>query len=171
MRKYIILVSFLLFTNILIAQNTPHPQGSVNNHPELNKFVGTWKWALGNDSLIVNLCKQSILFPAPLNYYEEVLVGWHKYVKNGILIESLLQYSGLPYRGGNSTIFAGKRTDFKTFGSFKDLNMNKQCDLYLTILDITNTQLNWRLRESRGLKPNNFQVGFTLPENIILIKQ
>lgn len=164
----------ILLTGIYIssnAQHTPYPAGSFNAKPELDKFVGTWRWVSGNDTLLVQLYKQSIHYPDPFNYDVECLIGWHKYVQNGVVAESSIQFAGLPFRGGHSTIFAGSRTPVKLYGSFDDLTKNKSCDLYLTMTDNTYTQMNWKLMESRGITPQGFQYGFTLPINVVLTKQ
>jgi len=148
-----------------------YPSGSFNSKPELDKFVGTWKWVSGNDTVILALYKQAIYYAPPLNYHVENIVGWHRYVKNGVLVENSSQYSGQSYIGGHSTILAWAKSATKIYGVFEDITKNKDCDLYLTMVDNTYTQMNLKIGESRGIRPTGFQYGFTLPTSIVLTKQ
>lgn len=167
-RLFIIIFSF--FTIPCFGQ-TPYPPGSYNAKPELDKFVGTWRWVSGNDTLTIHFFKQAIHYPSPLDYDVEGLVGWHKYIKNGVLSESSLQYSGLPRHGGHSTLLAWNQTPTKLYGVFSDLSKDKRCDLYLEMTNASYNQMTWKLKESRGIKPSGFQYGFTLPTNLVLTKQ
>lgn len=166
-----IIITIILFITLKSFGQAPYPPGSYNAKPELDKFVGTWRWLSGADTLELKLYKQAIHYPAPLDYDVENIVGWHRYVKNGVLIESSLQYAGQPYFGGHSTVFAWVQSPIKLYGNFNDLTKTKRCDLYLTMIDNTFTQMNWKLMESRGMKLPNFQYGFTLPTNLTLTKQ
>jgi hypothetical protein len=58
-----------------------------------NKFIGTWQWTSGTDTLKIVLEKQIYTIPAS-GVSSENLVGWHPYIKNGILKQSSLQYVG-----------------------------------------------------------------------------
>ena len=170
MKNIILAITFLLAYSISKGQY-PCPADSFTSHPELNKFVGDWKWGSGTDSVILHLEKQFILYPAPLNIDEENLVGWHKYIKNGIIVEASLQYSGLPYIGGHSSILGRNESPVKIYGTFREHTKSKKCDLYLTMIDSSYSQMEWRLYESRGLTPDGFIKGFTLPVSIVLVKQ
>lgn len=168
--KNIFLSICLLYCFNLSAQ-TPYPSGSYNAKPELDKFVGTWRWVSGSDTVEIRLFKQAIHYPQPLNYDVEALVGWHKYVNNGVTIETSLQFTGLPRTGGHSTMLAWDQTPNKVYGTFTDLTKNKNCDIYLTMTNAAYTQLDWKLKEPRGIRPAGFQYGFTLPVNLTLTKQ
>ncbi len=171
MKKIFFVFILSLFIQNKLQAQFPYPVGSFTSHPELNKFVGDWKWGSGADSVILHLEKQFVHYPQPLNFDEELLVGWHKYIKNGTIVETSLQYSGLPYIGGHSSILAGMKSPIKLYGSFREHTKSKKCDLYLTMINSSFTQMDWRLLESRGLKSQGFLYGFTLPVNIVLIKQ
>ncbi|KGO86208.1 hypothetical protein Q764_13740 [Flavobacterium suncheonense GH29-5 = DSM 17707] len=55
---------------------------------EMNKFVGTWKFTSGNTTLTITLEKKENVFDG--EFYEDLLIGEYKYVKNGIeLINTL----------------------------------------------------------------------------------
>ena len=106
----------------------------------------------------------------PLNYDEEAIVGWHKYIKNGIIVESSLQYIGLPYIGGHASILAGTRSPVKVYGSLREQTKSKSSDLYLSMINSNYTLMEWKLYEARGLTPQGSIKGFTLPVDIILTK-
>lgn len=161
--KYVLLILSFVISFTAFSQ--------VQTDPDSDKFIGTWKWVSGSDSLILHLYKQAVHYPAPLNYDVENIIGWHKYVKNGIVTKSSIQYSGQPYLNGHSTIFAWNQSPIKLYGTFEDISKNKECDLYLTMTDNTYTQLIWKIMEPRGLRPSGFQYGFTLPVNLTLLKQ
>ena len=59
----------------------------------LNKFVGTWRWTSGTDTVEIVLEKQVYIIPMTGSHTEK-LVGWHKYVKNGIINQSSYQCIG-----------------------------------------------------------------------------
>jgi len=171
MKSIIIIIIIVLFITLKSFGQAPHPPCSFNSHPELDKFVGTWLWVLGTDTLELKLYKQAIHFPSPLDYEEECLVGWHRYVKNSNAVESSFQYAGQAFFGGNSTVFGWNQSPIKLYGNLNDLTKDKHCDLYLTMTDNTYVQMIWKLMESRGMKLPNFQYGFTLPTNLVLTKQ
>lgn len=166
------LLTILLFFYITKANaQAQYPVGSYNANPELIKFEGTWKWASGNDSLIIFLQKQPIHFPAPLEYDVEHIIGCHKYYKNGLLVESSYQFAGLPYYGGHSTVFVWSQSLVKLYGNFRDKSKNKRCDVYLTMVNTQHTQMSLKFTEPRGITPVGFIYGFTMPNNIVLTKQ
>lgn len=169
--KKIFIILLTLISSYTYSQTLPYPPGSYNAMPELDKFVGTWVWSTGNDMLELRLYKQAIHYPAPLDYDVEALVGWHKYLKNGATVESSLQYVGLPFRGGHSSLLLGPKSSINLYGTFHDLTKEKRCDLYLTMSNNNNTQMTWKLTETRGVKLGSFQWGFTLPTELILTKQ
>ena len=147
----------------------------VNN--DINKFVGIWRWSSGNDTVEITLQKQ--------NYHNQfqTLCGWHKYVKNGILIESSYQYIGRDI----NVDFSSNDADFKTtlngscypstpnnifFTRFWDLSLHKNFNLFLNMLPGSTTQATWKLRQPRGVYvgPPGKNGLFTLPRDLIMTK-
>lgn len=141
----------------------------IRYNPELDKFVGTWKWMSGTDTVIVILEKQVQNMPTKNNL--ELIVGWHKYVKNGQVVESSLQHAGLNINGedsyngsdlritlrGNTRAQIPKRLWFYTFW---DLTLHKRSYVYLTLLPNSTTQASWNLRGQS-----------VLPSDLVLTKQ
>jgi hypothetical protein len=172
MKNIVMLVFTLTIISKIYAQNGPHPAGSYVSRPNLDKFVGTWQWVSGADTVKVVLAKQAIYAPAPMDYTFEALVGWHRYVKNGVEIESSLQYVNSTFSSGHYTLFGSDRSSTKLyFTSFEDLTKNKECDLYFNLVAGSLTQATWKLTERRGLRKTGYTLGFTLPNNITLTKQ
>jgi hypothetical protein len=171
MRLYFLFV-FLVCMFRAESQLMPYPPGTHVASPNLDKFVGTWQWISGTDTVKIVLAKQNIYMPAPMDNTIETLVGWHRYVKNGIEVESSLQYLNSTFNSGHHTLFGGDISPTKIyFTTFKDITKNKQCNLYFTLLTGSVTQATWKLFESRGLRKTGYTLGFTLPNNITLTKQ
>jgi hypothetical protein len=84
----------------------------------MNKFIGTWRWVSNTDTVLIVLQKQNVtIYP---RYSRPLLAGWHKYVKNGQLIQSSLQYVG---RDENADYNSNDPDPKNTLGGFaKDLN-------------------------------------------------
>jgi hypothetical protein len=148
---------------------------------ELDKFIGTWQWSSGNDTVTIVLEKQVYNVPFT-GSNTEMLVGWHRYVKNGALIESSFQYIGR-----NVNVDANSHdVDFKTtllgstrtptavyFRTFWDLTLHKNCYLYFRLLSGSTTQATWKLKEADGIYngPSGTYGKFTLPKSLVLTKQ
>ena len=170
MRKIFIVVLHVVGFVEMKAQITPY-SGAHIQYNELNKFVGTWQWTSGADTLVIKLYKQEIYMKPPANFFFEEIVGWHKYVKNGIIQETFLQYAGLPFDIGHATILGGPKSENELYGSFQDITNNKLCDLYLIMINNNQTELKWQLRNSMGIKPQGYQWSFSLPIDLTLIRQ
>lgn len=151
-------------------------------NPELDKFVGTWRWTSGNDTVIIVLQKQVTNLPTGTSS-NEILVGWHKYVENGQLIQSSLQYIGQDIN--NENIPLGNDLNITLYGftksptemwfvRFWDLTLHKNCNLFLKLLPNTTTQATWKLTNPNGTRysgPSGTYNQFTLPIDLVLTKQ
>jgi hypothetical protein len=167
--KKIILISMIVISTNCFCQTTS----------QLDKFVGTWRWVSNNDTVSIVLEKQNVqIYPG---YIKTLIVGWHKYVKNGILIQSSFQYIG---RDKNLDLNS-TATDLKTTlmghlsspnsiwcTTFWDLSLHKSFYLYLTLLPNSTTQLKWNLRQHNGIYsgPSGTFGLFTLPKSLIMAK-
>lgn len=171
MKLFVFFTVFLTGCFRIIAQPPAPGSNVVNNY--INKFEGVWKWINGNDTLILKLKKTNKLFG---DYTEDVLLGVHKYVKNGIVIDDALnKYDSmvLHYKKSTTLLYQNQGMDTsKVFGSVKDLTKKKTNNLYLQYHNGIPPTLSWRLETAEGtfLDPN-FQSGLTMPKDIILIKQ
>lgn len=150
-----------------------------HTYHELDKFVGTWRWVSGNDTVEIVLQKQVIYYDAATPSNIESLVGWHRYVKNGVLKENSMQFIGSSYNTGSaannvkSTLLGGVQKPTNLYMNFSDLTLNKNEELWFTLLPASLTQATWKLREPRGLYMGSAGTAgkVTLPKDLKLIKQ
>ena len=171
--KTIILIISIFCSMYLKAQNINCPPGSNMLAPELDKFVGTWRWKSGTDTLTIYLYKQNI--PVVPGCNSPSIVGWHRYVKNGVLIEGTEQYAGTPYfNNSHATIVAGAEPDVSSVteisGGSSEETKHKSFSITLKMTNSTYTNMSWKIRNSYGLQPQDFDYGSTLPWNLILTK-
>ncbi|MCU7617852.1 hypothetical protein NZ698_11635 [Chryseobacterium sp. PBS4-4] len=59
---------------------------------QFDKFIGTWKWTDGSETLEIVLKKEKVLVPFKHDSScQDILLGFHRYTKNGVIIESTLE--------------------------------------------------------------------------------
>ncbi len=142
----------------------------------MDKFVGTWRWVSGTDTVLIVLQRQNTFIKPGINL--QALVGWHKYVQNGQTVQSSLQYVGRDESVEHTDI----TTDLKTtmvgnakntttiwFTTFWDLTLHSSCFLTLSLLPGSTTQASWKLSSS-GVKITN-SGGYTVKPVSILPKR
>ncbi len=155
---------------------------TITTNPELDKFVGVWRWVNDSDTLEITLQKQIAITPFT-NKQCEVLTGWHRYIKDGVQQQSSYQYIGRNVNLDNND----PSTDLKNtmeatvystssnrafFYSIWDLSLHKNFNLWLTLLPNSTTQATWVLKQPRGLYvgPEGLNGGFLMPKNLVLTK-
>ena len=147
----------------------------------LNKFVGEWKWVSGADTVILIFKKVAVKIPAINNSYWEELIGCHKYVNNGILIESSINDSdSLQYYNYENDIgtisMLGMDYGDTTYveGTITDSLKHKFNKIKLTYLFGNPIQIRMQL-SLKGAKVSlpgkPYIPGITLPTDIILTKE
>lgn len=158
-------IALLIFS--LITFST-YSQTITNN--DIDKFVGAWRWTSGTDTVEIVLQKQVYNIPMT-GTSTEILVGWHKYVKNGLLNQSSMQYVGRDVNIDFNSSAADLKTTLRGgtyssnpnkvfFHTFWDLNKHQSSDLYFELLPNSTTQVSWTLRGNS-----------VLPKNLVLTKQ
>jgi hypothetical protein len=164
---FIILLAICCFTFTGNAQN----YGDTLRYPEIDRFKGTWQWVDGSDTLTICLQKQIAKHPLK-NVYMEIAVGWHRYVKGGIMIESTLDSVGDHYYT-NTWSLAGipNSNDELVLPVTKDKTLNKIYEVNLKISP-SNTSVVWKSRDRPGIywQATGYNQ-FTLPRRVILTKQ
>jgi len=153
--KYIIILIATVFLSIEISAQT-------NYIP-----TGTWKCINGNDTIEIYL-KPAQMMLNGISY--PLLIGFHKYVKNGQLIESSIPFSKSDFIDKKYTIiiYDVKSDDIRNDGDFKDISLDVK---RLVILKkLSSTTMNVRLTSQQVRKYTNV-VGYTLPRNFILTKE
>ena len=157
--------------NLAFAQQHHPPQAGDNfPNPALDKFVGTWIWTSGDDTVKIILKKENILFPR--NFRKDVIIGFHLYKKDSVIVESSLQFQHTNRADGKSTILAGSdnNNNFILKGSLTDLTKGiKFVEIKLTMNSLQN-KLTLVLRETPGLRyGDTSEYGtFRIPNNITL---
>lgn len=138
----------------------------------LNKFVGTWRWSSGLDTVIINLKKMKHIYSTPPTpaMQQDWLYGGHIYIKNGQVVESSMQYI-------NST----NPSQYNIVG-YSNLNDSTKADLLFG--DISKRRTHFlKLQFLIGVNPKrlvwhtdyrtsvNALPGMTLPRDMVLTKQ
>ncbi len=152
--------------------------GAYYTNNTMGTFVGTWQYANVYDTIIIKLKVKKVYIPINGGFYWDKLVGWHMYKRGLVIVEN-----SLPYFDDVSkiTITHGSNTpeNLNNISGFaNDPRKNKSGQLSLTLLsNVTPNQLVWKLENTEGVRvrtnPNQapYDWGFTLPENMVLIKQ
>lgn len=172
--KNIILLIFIFTSLIKISFAQPPAPGSNIVRPYLDKFQGTWKWTNGNSEVIIKLKKINYYFEA-LQIHEDILIGSHKYINNGVVVEDYLSEFVNISQTNLSSIFLWANMDGseidKISGDLKDIPKYKKALLNLDFIDGTTPKLSWFLQAPEGTIVYPTLGGVTLPRNLILIKQ
>jgi len=154
--------------------------GANNLNPCQNKFIGIWKWENNNDSFTLNLKKQNISMPPyDKNIKADILYGFHKYVKNNIVVETSIDNSSYDYESGKFTLSGGlgaRCSNNILEGSIYHISKNsKKVRFEIEYIDATHIKL-VSLSNPPGTKVNvsgepAYDWSINLPQNIILTKQ
>lgn len=148
----IILVGLILKTN---AQTNYTP-------------IGTWRWVNGNDTVQFFFKTATVLVgddDAP------IIFGFHKYVKNGIVIENNLSNSGSSFNQNLYSLFIPNNAPVhnpRMDGQLKDITLNNNRRMIVKRINPTTMTVN--LTYIQGVR-NNRPYGFTLPRSFTLTKQ
>ena len=83
----------------------------LNNN--LDKFIGTWKYSDANQSFTIILKKENIRLPVQNNVRADALIGFHKFVNKGYIIEDTTIYSNTNYadKSRGVSVFLSRCTD------------------------------------------------------------
>jgi hypothetical protein len=175
MKKIIISICILLVAFVSNVLGQP-PTGSVNYRPDLDKFIGTWKWNDGGGNEVTLMLKK-IMYYEDINsgYQKEKLVACHKYIKNGVTIQdNLYLYPSLGQNETGSGLFSLSKP-YRIRGMFKD-SLQKWEELRLSYNGSTPTPtLTWGI----SLGERTYRIGIdpvpsnatTLPKSLVLVKQ
>ncbi len=165
---FVLLITAVFHSNKANAQNWP-AAGSYTTNNTMGAYHGTWRWVSGTDTVTIYLETKKVYYDLNGGFYMDDLVGWHKYKKANKIIESSYPSIGnvqaRTFLGSNQHELPNTVT-----GSLKDLKKNKYGDLKL-VLNAAGTQLTWEMENGEGLRIAPFDAGFTLPKNMVLIKQ
>lgn len=175
MKKITIIgIAFLISCSTIAQMPTPpQPNGNITNS-SLDKFVGTWMWNNGTDTLKIVLKKENILLPFPENSRADAIVGFHIFKQGNNIVESSINYVNTVYADKKCTILGGNSVGFdnpnEIGGSLKNMAKNKLGQLKLVINSSLN-QLSWTLKNREGVKIGNYDYTFSYSLSLTLHKQ
>jgi len=174
--KNTITILLMLIMTLVKSQNYPQPNTN-DLDSNLNKFVGKWIWQNGNNNFTLILKKENALMPFPENYHSDIIIGFHKFTNNGLIIEDFSMFNATNFADKKWSIFA--ITDYMNknllSGSISHKSKNKSVEFEIEYIDATHIKV-ISLKNSPGLKVSvpgqpPFDWSITLPQNIILTKQ
>jgi hypothetical protein len=167
MQRVIIFLYLLIGVSNINAQ--PQPGDYIINN-DINKFVGTWQWAQGTDTLKLIFTKVKMYYAPPGNFHADALMGWHQYIKNGVLIESSFQLITSNPTLANTTILGSTSTDPNevSFG-IDDMAKHKRGHVDFKLQAGSLTAATWKLENYEDIRINPtapFDGTFTFPLNL-----
>ena len=169
MKKYLLSICSLLVYYFSLGQPTP---GSYVTNSNVDQLVGTWKWISGQDVVEIKLQK---VRHTVVNYDEDILLGTHKYIQNGVEIQnSMAEYNNIQADHKKATvhIYNDNNSTTNFSGSLQDLTKNKLNELTLVLTTGSPPTLTWTLKTGEHVSvESGFQYGLTLPAQIVLVKQ
>lgn len=175
MKKIIIVAVAVLISCRTIAQmpTPPQPNGNITNS-SLDKFIGTWMWTNGTDTIKIVLKKENILLPFPENSRADAIVGFHIFKQGNNIVESSISYVNTNYSDKYSTILGGNSVGIGNPNeiecSIKNIAKNKIGQLKL-VINSSHNQLSWTLKNREGVKIGNYDFTFSFPLSLTLQKQ
>jgi hypothetical protein len=152
MKKIIVILIVTLIAGNLFGQTNYTP-------------TGTWKYTNGNDTILM-IFKSDQMTVGGVTY--PVLIGFHKYVTNGNVMESTLQYQNTTYLDKKFSVllYNYQASDARNDGDIKDITLNNE--RYIILTKINPNTINVRLTYIAGVRKKANQTGFTLPRNFQL---
>lgn len=175
MKKILILIFTISITFEISAQlpSFPQPNGNILN-PSLDKFVGTWVWISGIDTLKIVLKKENVLLPFHDNSRADRIIGFHIFKKGNVIIEQSISYVNTNCSDKKFTFFGGNSVGLdnpnQITGSLINKAKNKNGHLKLLINSSFN-ELNWSLENREGVRVGTYDFTFSYPLSLTLTKQ
>ncbi len=159
-----------------------HADGSAyfkDTNNEMDKYVGTWKWAQGNKEFILTLIKQikhHYHQTGNDNYYEDRLIGYYQVKENGNIIADTAA-DNLSNDFGAKVMFTLICDNIIQSISFNDyLKGGVKFDAILEKLSPTQMKFKAKLSADAYTEPNPGEIvyygtGSTFPLDVVLTKQ
>lgn len=178
--KIQISIFMLLLSQLMLSQRAiinPVPCSSYTPNTLMDKFTGHWKWLSGNDSFEMILKKEKIFnIIKDDNSCLDKIIGFHQYVKNGIVIESSLQNQNSNFNQDLMSIYGSAVIPGDILWAGIDILSNgNNVKMEVEYIDANHIKI-ISLKNDPGVKlylPGQVipSSEITLPQNIILTKQ
>ena len=144
-----------------------------------NNYAGTWQWTDGNSTFTIILEKVEYWKTPNGNYYEDLILGGYKYVKNGNLVVDKLTFTKAFPTEATAASFAEMQGGVvypdinKAIMIVRDIIKQKSCMAELTLIPGSTPQIIWHLHNyehyrsaGQGDKP----LDFSIPTDVTLTK-
>jgi hypothetical protein len=155
-----IIISIIILSIFIIAK----VDAQTNYTP-----TGTWRCVNGNDTIQFFFNTSTIIIG---DDNMPIIYGFHKYVKNGQIVENNLINSNSTYSQNlfSVVIFNDTQISFnpRLDGHFKDITLNGKRAIMLKRINPTTMTIN--LSYLQGVRRNGNEQGFTLPKSFTLHK-
>ena len=141
--------------------------------PYIDKFVGTWKWENGNNSLILFLKKENISWSIEGGVIHfDTIIGFHKFIQNGTVIEDNLGFSYTNFNEKKSSILGNSEDDNHNvlFGGIVHRSKKKSIDFRIQYIDNNHIKI-ISLKNPPGTKLKPYDKTISLPQDIVLVRQ
>ncbi len=165
---------FLIISKYGFAQGPIQGEYRIDNY--IDKFIGTWQWTTGQDTITIKLKKIKFnVIDTDLSFFKDVLMGCHKYVKNGIVIEDNLWKFSSVGQNSKGSIFGWSNnigSDTSTvYSTFRDSTKHKLELIDMVYIPGTAPQISWLLYNRTEIDVPQIIPGITLPSQLVLTKQ
>ena len=173
--KIILSIMLVVFvSNEIFSQNAENVEDHRND--KMNKFEGTWQWQSGDSLFVIILKKNKLSHKDTKGKTDilDVLIGWHEFSVNGVIIESSLQYTEETDNKNTRTLIGGVNASDKLIKrlSFNDLSKSKLGKASLELLPGEKDLVRWTLKETPGVKVllpgEEPDYTFTVPTDVIM---
>ncbi|POR26787.1 hypothetical protein BWK58_05165 [Flavobacterium columnare] len=163
----------------MISQSKIPALGSNIADPNIDKFVGTWYWEGNGKSLQFILKKENVDFMPiiKMDYKLDMIVGVHKYIENGVIIEDSTPFKSGTYADKKTTVSGSTINNGANLltGSIKHLTKDKFINFKILYIDSKHIKI-LKLENPYGFhvrKPEDapFDYSISLPSDIILTRQ
>lgn len=173
-----IILLFILASTFIYSQNNTLEPGAVFLNPNFDKYVGTWKWENNGDSFTIVFKKVYGKLVPTVDVNGDMLIGYHEYKKNGVVIESSLAHINSAQSQMLYTFMASFPVSTPTANELEigisHLSKNKGINGKVQYLDPTHIKI-ISYKNYQGIKVNTstytYDPAISLPFNIVLTKQ
>ncbi len=139
--------------------------------PELDKFVGDWSYINGNTSFTIKLKKLTYWFKS-VGKTEEILMGTHCYIENGVLVDDTHSVFPLVGQDKKGSLFLYIVTRLNTpneiYGNLRDAPKHSFAEVKFIFIGGTPNQMTFEIERLPDVIFNPAtQYGTSFPTGII----
>ncbi|MDE5429496.1 DUF6705 family protein [Elizabethkingia meningoseptica] len=178
MKKVISVICIVLLSVKMMAQDSLSKDIVYTPDKDIDKFIGTWLWKSGDSSLLFVLKKEEKVKLVPtMNVQIDIIYGFHKYIRDGVIIEDSLPYINTAYKEKKSTLLGSSDNANPNVltGGITHLSKDKSVKYEIQYLDNDHIKI-IKIYDYEGFRVNSpgtkpYDTSISLPQNIVLVKQ